>query len=69
MIEYKPKYRAKLWHPNKFQYWSPVPNGNVPQDINFDRIECKIHDTVFKECSNDFIKAFAKERLWEKLKV
>ena len=69
MIEFKPKYKAKLWCPTSFQNWSKVPLGNVPQDINFDKIECRIHNTVFKECSKDFIKAFAKERMWEKLKV
>ena len=67
MIEFKKKYKDKLWYPNRVQWWLVVPKKISSSDINFECIECRIRDIVYKSRTPEYENAFASERMWEKL--
>ena len=64
---FKPKYKEKLWHPKRFQWWQYISQSTKESDINFDKVEISISGKVYKDRNEEFLRAFAAERLWDKL--
>jgi len=66
VIEFKPiNLDGTEWREQ--MYWRKIPPHHTHVDCLFRNAKYKIQGKVYKHFSNVFVKAFYKERIWEKL--